>query len=50
MLQQENARFILAVRDDDSSVIASIYLELDIKEEDSVSVSQFVGTFQFLIL
>lgn len=41
MLQQENALFILAVRDDDSSVIASIYIELDIKEEDTISVSQF---------
>lgn len=35
-------RFIVAVRDDDGSVIASIHLEIDIKEEeDSITVSEF---------
>ncbi len=41
MLKVENALFIIAVRDDDGSVIASIHLEIDIKEEeDSITVSE----------
>ncbi len=43
VLEMIKARlFIVAVRDDDSSVIASIHLEIDIKEnEDTIIVSEF---------